>query len=149
MNEAAARPKLRVLAEEFTGGFHCGEVIFRHIPTRVDCIRLELPLHVGKECVRFADAHDGVDWVRARTRSRMVSKSAPVSGVAGCSAASNNQASNSGVTSRGFCCCSRIERMTSLTNSLGSLQTPVRTWFCRKSSTSLARTILMARNYRS
>jgi hypothetical protein len=46
MKEAAARPELRVLAEELTGGFHRGEVMFRHIPTRVDCIPLELPLHV-------------------------------------------------------------------------------------------------------
>src|SRR5438034_10987416 len=137
MNEAAARPKLRVPAEELTGGFHRGEVVFRHIPTRVDCISLELPLHVRKESVRFADVHDAVDWMRARTRSRIMSKSAPVSGVAGWSAASNSQASNSGVTSMGFCCCSRIERITSLTNSLGSAQTPECTWFCRKSSTSL------------
>ena len=36
MNEVATRPKLRVLAEELTGGFHCGEVMFRHLPTCVD-----------------------------------------------------------------------------------------------------------------
>src|SRR5437667_5411669 len=114
MNEAAAGPKLRVLAEKLAGRFHRGEVTLRHLPTRVDFIPLKLPLNIRNESIRLVDAHDAVACVRACTRSRMASKSDFVSGVTGCSAASNNQASSSGVTSRGFCCCSRIERIASL-----------------------------------
>ena len=148
MNETATRPKLWVLAEKLAGRFHRGEVTLGHLPTRVDYIPIELPLQVRNESIRFLEAHDAGACVRARTRSRMASKSALVRGVTGWSAASNNQASNSGVTSRGFCCCSRIERMTSFTNSLGSAQTPERTWCRRKSSTSVARTIVMVEEYR-
>ena len=69
-------------------------------------------------------------------------KSAEVRGVAGLSAASSNQASSSGVTSKTFVCCSRTERRTSFTNLLASAQAPARTCSCKKSSTSLANAIV-------
>ena len=83
MSEVAARPKLRVLAEELAGGGHGIKVAFGHFPARVDCIPLELPLHVRDEIVGLVDAHEAEDFVRARTRSRIPSKSARVSGVTG------------------------------------------------------------------
>lgn len=103
------------------------KVVYGHLPTRVGCVPLELSLNIRGEIVRLADAHDARDFTRARTRARMASKSFFVSGVVGLSAASSSQVSNSGVTSKGFCCCSRTERMTSLISSLASAQTPART----------------------
>ena len=70
----------------------------------------ELPLNISREIVRLADAHAAGVFARARTRARMASKSFFVSGVVGLSAASSSQASNSGVTSKGFRCCSRTDR---------------------------------------
>ena len=145
MGEAALRSKLRMLSEKLTGRFHGGEITFRHIPTGIDGIPLELLLSVRSEVVQLADVQAAEDFVRVRTRARMALKSALVSGVVGWSAASNNQASNSGVTSKGFCCCSRRARRTSLISSLASAQMPERTWSCTKFSTSLSKAMVMVK----
>src|SRR5436190_4596745 len=114
-------------SEELAVGFDGGQVSLSHVPVRVEHVPLKLPFNVRDEIVRLADAHFLPDCVRSRTLSRMEVKSSRVSGLAGFSAASNNQASNSGVSSNGFCCWSRTERRRSLTNSLASVQTPERT----------------------
>src|SRR5437763_15189918 len=103
MSKPAARSKPGMLSEELAGGFHGGQVTIRHVPVSVEHIPLELLFDVRDEVVRLADAHFAADCVRARTRSRMEMKSSRVSGVAGFSAASTNQASNAGVTSNGAC----------------------------------------------
>src|SRR5207248_8757019 len=115
------------LSEESASGLHGSDELLRHVPARIDRIPLELSLNVRDEIAGLADTHDAADFVRARTRSRTLSKSVPVNGEVGASAASSNQASNSGVRSKGRCRCSRTERMTSFTNSLASAQTPERT----------------------
>lgn len=79
-------------------------------------IPLELPLHVADEGIRFCgrSSYFTAEVIRDRTRCRMASKSFGVSGVTACSAAFSNQASSSGVISKGMCCCSRTDRMSSL-----------------------------------
>jgi hypothetical protein len=124
VSKTAARPKLRMLSEKPAGGFDGIEIMIRYFPVCVERISLKLPLNVRDEIVRLADAHD---FMRARTRSRMELKSSRVSGVTGLSAASSNQFSSSGVTSNGFCRCSRTERMMSLTSSLALAHAPRRT----------------------
>src|SRR5207244_2093924 len=134
MSETAQRSKVRVFSEQSAGGFQRVQVTFRYLPASVGHIPLELPLNVGDEIVRLAEAHEAVGFTRARARARMVSKSSLLNGLVGRSADSNSQASNSGVTSKGFCCCSRRDRMIPLTNSLASAQTPARTCSCKNSS---------------
>ena len=81
MGETALRTELRMLSEEMTGRFHGSEITFCDVPTRIDGVPLELVFDVGNEVVRLADVHAAEDFVRARTRSRMASKSALVNGV--------------------------------------------------------------------
>ena len=128
VSETTSRSKLRVLFKKAGGGFDCGGVVFCHFPSGVDGLPLELPLHVRDKIVGLENAHAAADFRRDRTRSRMPSKSLAVNGVTGLSAASSSQASNSGVTAKGLCCCSRTERRRSLTSSLGLEETPARTW---------------------
>jgi len=142
VGKAAVWTKRRMLPEELASRLHRVEIKIGHFPTRIQHIPLKLPFNVGNELVRLADVHAAGVWTRVRTRSRMPRKSAAASGETGLSAASNNQASNSGDTTKGLCCWSRTERRRSLTRSLASAQTPERTCSCKKSSTSLARAIL-------
>jgi hypothetical protein len=67
MSKDSGWSKLGVQAEKPTGGFDGGKVLFRHWPARMDDIPLELAFHIRNEQVRFEDAHDAVDEVRART----------------------------------------------------------------------------------
>src|SRR5438874_10966277 len=106
-------------------------------------IPVGLALNVRNEVARLKEAHAGVERARARTRFRIPAKSFLVRGLTGLSADSNNQASNSGVTSKGLRCCARTERSTSFTSSLASAQAPERTCFLRKLSTSLATAIVI------
>src|ERR1035437_8694842 len=122
MGKSGARPELRMLAEQLAGGFDGVEIAFGDFPVGVDRIPLKLAFHVRDEIAGLVDAH--ATEILARTRSRMAVKSALVSGVTGLSAASISHASNSGVMAKNLRCCSRSERMTSLTSSLASAQTP-------------------------
>src|ERR1035441_4281959 len=103
MSESATRSQSRMLSQKPARGFHGIQQMIGHLPAGVRQLPLGLPLEVGDEIVRFADAHDPAAGGRARTRFRMAAKSFSVSVVAGLSAASNNQASNSGVTLKGLC----------------------------------------------
>lgn len=145
MSEIATRPQLRMLSEEVAGGFDCVKIPFGYFPTGINHLPFKLPLDIGDEIVRLADGHG----MRSRTRWRMASKSSCFRSVVGLSAASRSHASNSGVASNGLCCCSRTERRISLTSSLALSQTPERTCFSRKSSTSLAKAIVTLEHYRA
>src|ERR1051325_5929583 len=140
--EAAHRANQGMPFKQTTRGFDRVEVTVSDVPARVERVPLELMFQVRDEVVGLDRAHGVEDLARAR--SRTASKSALVSGVTGLSADSNNHASNSGVGLNGTRCCSRSERMRSLTSSLASAQTPVRTCSSRKRSTSLASAIVMA-----
>src|SRR5208282_102831 len=140
--------KFRVQFEQTAGRLHGVEVMFGNFPAGIDRIPFKLALHVRDEVAGLARAHAAEDLRRDRPRSRMPLKSDLVSGVTDLSAASSSHASSSGVISKNFRCCSRSERMTSLTNSLASAHTPERTWSRRKSSTSLAKATVMVENYR-
>ena len=63
MIETAAGSQARMLIEEAAGGFHGIEVAIRNLPTGVEDVPLELPLHVGDENVRLEDAHVGEEFV--------------------------------------------------------------------------------------
>jgi len=83
------------------------------------------------------------ETARACTRARKAGKSVLASGVVGWLAAASNQASSSGVKSKGLRCGSRRERMTSLISSLASVQTPARTYSGRNPSASRSRATVM------
>ena len=115
VSKAAARPKSGMPPQKLAGGLHGVKIMIGQLPASIGDIPIELPFNVGDEIVRFADVHVVAHLTRARARSRMPVKSAAVSGVAGLSAASSNQASRSDVTAKGLACWSRTERRTSLT----------------------------------
>jgi hypothetical protein len=78
MSETASRSEVGMLAKQSAGGFYCREVMIGHILASLGNVPFELALDAGNEIVRFADVHALVAWVRVRTRSRMPSKSSPV-----------------------------------------------------------------------
>ena len=97
MNQSGIGAKQRMLTDQLAGSFNRFEITFRNIPIRVCCIPFKLTFHVRDKIFGLADAHGLADFTLARTRSRMLLKSAFVSGVVGLSAASNSHASSSGV----------------------------------------------------
>jgi len=76
MSEATEWPKTRMLSQKSARRFYRVKVPIRHLPTGIDRIPLELPLHVGYKNVRLEDDHDVGEGERVRTRCRMASKSA-------------------------------------------------------------------------
>jgi len=98
INEASVRSELRVLSDQLAGRFDGIKVAVCDIPPRLGNVPFKLALDVRDKIVGLANVHDVADFVRARTRSRMQSKSSRVRGVVGLSAASDSHTSNSGVT---------------------------------------------------
>jgi hypothetical protein len=83
VGETSAGPQIRMLGQQLAGGLNRIEVTISHFPARLGQLLIELPLNIGNEIVRLADAHAPDAGVRFRARCRIPSKSALESGVAG------------------------------------------------------------------
>src|SRR6266700_4061965 len=144
MFKAAPRSKDGMPAQQPAGGLHRIRVTLRHLYTGISDVPIEAILYIGDELGRFEKAHVRLDASPLPDLFLMASKSAAVKGVAGWSADSSSQDSSAGVTLKVFSCCSRRDRRTSFTNSPGSSHAPLRTCSFRKSSTSLAKAMVIS-----
>lgn len=97
MGESARWPKSRLLSQQVTRGFDRTQVKVRNFPIRLGYVPLKLPFDIRNEIGRFESRRDSAEAKRSRTRWRTPAKSSVVNLLAGWSADSRSQASNSGV----------------------------------------------------